>query len=232
MRSYLEVSERVFERGEKVRGEYISKKKRIITLSSSLAVCLVIGIAVWTAMEKNIVTTNELISTDKEQAFTENFDFENSPEKDKKPIISSVSEEENKGSEETDSLKDSFSQKEQNPAGNDGNLVYFSDNNEYNSSISSEENGSDDAEKRKMAGSEVQSSSVFMPAKGVVVVYNDIKEYCDKLNETNSDEKIPVRIDVYWEGELITDQVVLNGQLLMTEVTSLCQSSGILICWQ
>ena len=57
-----------------------------------MAVCLVIGIAVWTAMEKNIVTTNELISTDKEQAFTENFDFENSPEKDKKPEVPEPSE--------------------------------------------------------------------------------------------------------------------------------------------
>ena len=144
-----------------------------------------------------------------------------SPKKDKKPIISSVSEEENKGSEETDPLKDSFSQKEQNPAGNDGSSVYFSDNNEYNSSISSEENGSDGAEERKMAGSEVQSSSVFMPAKGGVVVYNDIKEYCDKLNETNSDEKIPVRIDVYWGGELITDQAVLNDEKIRLEEAGL-----------
>ena len=60
-----------------------------------------------------------------------------------------------------------------------------------------------------------------MPAKGGVVVYNDIKEYCDKLNETNSDEKIPVRIDVYWEGELITDQAVLNDEKIRLEEAGL-----------
>ena len=221
MRSYLEVSERVFERGEKLRNEYIRKKKRVIALSSTFAACLMIGIAVWTAMENNFLTTNELISTDKEQTFTAEAAADDSHKNDEEPLNSSVSEEKINVVEEIDSYRDGASKKEQNPEEVDGDSVYFSEETEYNSSIYTKESGADDLEDQKIAGSVSQSSSVFMPAEGGVIVYNEIKEYCDKLSETDSDEKIPVRIDVYSGETLITDQIVLNNEKIRLEEAGL-----------
>lgn len=77
MKSYLEIADRVFERGEAVREENRKRKKRIITLSSSLTACFIVGIAIWTVLDKGIAYKNEAITTDKDNDFTGQFATEN-----------------------------------------------------------------------------------------------------------------------------------------------------------
>lgn len=68
MRSYQEVADRVFERGEAIKTEKRRKTKRIIKISTSLAACLVLGVAIWACLGAGIIRKEEQIHSYGEQA--------------------------------------------------------------------------------------------------------------------------------------------------------------------
>lgn len=63
MRSYLEVADRVFERGEQIKAEQRRKAKRAWRIGTSLAACLVVGVAVWACIDTGIIHTGEKIAS-------------------------------------------------------------------------------------------------------------------------------------------------------------------------
>ncbi len=197
MKSYLEIADRVFERGEAIREENRKRKKRIITLSTSFLACFVLGTAIWAALESGIVYKKEPFSTDKETAFTEQFSTENELS-DNNDILKK---------DEAVIENEYFSPfSEENVKTPENDSFYAS---EVSPELSEMREG---AEKKDSIDYAQNSSSVSESANGRSDYDKTKNSFNTAVGTENKDKMYIVIIELYYENEPVYDLTVLESE--------------------
>ena len=206
MKSYLEIADRVFERGEEIREESRKRKKRIITLASSLMVCFVIGIAIWTVIDKGLVYKNEPISIDKEKDFTEYFSTENESADDKNSADTSIAEESVK---QGDNLSPANKEDSEEPTNNS----FFSSDGSQNGTSASESMETGEGTEGNYSKDYSESNSSFSPDENDISEYDEMRSIYSNASDAENDEKIyVVIIELYYDSKIVDDETILESE--------------------
>ena len=206
MRSYLEVADRVFERGEIMRAEQKQKMGRVIRLSTSVAACFVIGFAVLLCVEKGIIKQKEQLTIEEESNIGDTY-IEDGVTSESAAVI-----EEKIDLEDEKSNSDSLTAEPVKEADN-GEMAYrvFDTDNSQGSPGGSEQfKDRDQTIPETMeesvtvynSSSQILDPGTFGPEDGEIIVSDAIK---NKLIETSSSGLVKVRIQLYKNTVLVTD---------------------------